>query len=152
MKSARRQKQKIKSKINFQKYSYAKLTKPTDINYKLDILSTDTTSGACHQQSGMHTTSWVCVPPSVALYSHRPGIPNRVHRPPNIGIHTVTGYTYCKHVCVQYLVLDRFACLCLCTIALEKECCTFSLKCIFCERVIIRTFYDVNCSLTQRDT
>ena len=118
-------------------------------HYRLDILSTDTTSGACHHQSGMHTTSWVCVPPSVTLYSHRPGMPNnRVHRPPNIGMHTVTGYTYCKHVRVQYSILDRFACLCLCTIALEKECCTFSLKCIFCERVIIRTFYDVNCSLT----
>ena len=74
MKSVRRQKQKITSKNKNQNYSYAKLTKPTDSNYKLDILPTDTTSGACHQQSGMHTTIWVCVPPPVRYAYNQPGV------------------------------------------------------------------------------
>ena len=63
----------------------------------------------------------------VELYSHHPRIPNnKMHRPPNnyYGMHTLTGYTYSKHVCSQYSVADQFVCLCLCTIALEKECCT----------------------------
>ena len=33
-------------------------------HYRLDILPTDTPSGACRHQSGMHTTSWLFGPPT----------------------------------------------------------------------------------------